>query len=161
MLIFLISHISDKEKDQIIEIIKEGYSNIAYFTHQNYILRILLLTPEGMNLVDFMPENEKEDNEITKLVRDADPDQLSAFISSIFSQSYNLSLQTTKLKVERHDLVTQEGVTIALYGVLATNPDNNVYLGLWIDPRKGDEIIFRKGAIKLVDNLKKIVNTFS
>ena len=138
--------------------VKEGYSNISYFTHQAFILRMLLISPEGMPLVDFIPEgNVADHHEIASLVRDADADQLAAFISSIFSQSYNLSLKTTQLKVDRHDLVTQQGVTIALYGIFPPNPEKNAYLGIWIDPSKGDELIFRKGAIKLVDNLKMVL----
>jgi hypothetical protein len=148
----------DITKDKIMNAIKEGYSNISYFTHENFILRILLISPEGMPLFDFIPEvNSSDHNEISNLVRDADADQLAAFISSIFSQSYNLSLKTTQLKVDRHDLVTQQGVTIALYGVFPKDSEKNAYLGIWIDPSKGDELIFRKGAIKLVDNLKFVL----
>lgn len=150
--------IHEATKEKILNAVREGYSNISYFTHDNFILRMLLISPEGMPLVDFIPpETSSDHHELAKLVRDADKDQLAAFISSIFTQSYNLSLQTTQLKVDRHDLVTAQGVTIALYGVFPTNPEKNAYLGIWIDPSKGDEIIFRKGAIKLVDNLKSVL----
>ena len=149
---------SEATKEKIMTAVKEGYSNISYFTSQNFILRILLISPEGMPLVDFIPEISSTDHpEIANLVRDADADQLAAFISSIFSQSYNLSLKTTQLKVDRHDLVTAQGVTIALYGVFPTDAEKNAYLGIWIDPSKGDELIFRKGAVKLVDNLKNVL----
>ena len=149
---------SEATREKIMNAVKEGYSNISYFTNENFILRMLLISPEGMPLVDFVPETSSSDHhEIATLVRDADADQLAAFISSIFSQSYNLSLKTTQLKVERHDLVTQQGVTIALYGVSPPNPEKNAYIGIWIDPSKGDELIFRKGAIKLVDNLKRVL----
>lgn len=148
----------ENSRENIILAVKEGYSNISYFTHQDFILRMLLISPDGVPLVDFIPDTNPADHiEITRLVRGADSAQLAAFISSIFSQSYSLSLQTTQLKVERHDLVTQQGVTIALYGVFPPNPEKNAYIGIWIDPTKGDEIIFRKGAVKLVDNLKKIL----
>lgn len=148
---------SEATKEKIMTAVKEGYSNISYFTSDNFILRILLISPEGMPLVDFIPENSTDHHEIANLVRDADKDQLAAFISSIFSQSYNLSLKTTQLKVDRHDLVTAQGVTIALYGVFPANAEKNAYLGIWIDPSKGDEHIFRKGAVKLVDNLKMVL----
>lgn len=149
----------DSIKEKVMTAVKEGYSNISYFTHQNFILRILLITPEGMPLVDFIPESTNADHpEIANLVRDADADQLAAFISSIFSQSYSLSLKTTQLVVDRHDLVTQQGVTIALYGVFPTDPERNAFIGIWIDPSRGDELIFRKGAIKLVDNLKAVLS---
>ncbi len=149
---------SETTKEKVLTAVKEGYSNISYFTHDNFILRMLLISPEGMPLVDFVPQETSSDHhELAKLVRGADKDQLAAFISSIFSQSYNLSLQTTQLKVDRHDLVTAQGVTIALYGVFPSDPEKNAYLGIWIDPSKGDEVIFRKGAIKLVDNLKTVL----
>ena len=83
--------------------------------------------------------------------------QINFLPSSIFSQSYSLSLKTTQLKVDRHDLVTAQGVTIALYGVFPADTEKNAYLGIWIDPSKGDEIIFRKGAVRLVDNLKMVL----
>lgn len=153
-------------KEKVLEILKEGYNNINYFTSGHFILRMLLINPDGLLILDFNPEEGDDLPEISKLVREADADQLAAFISSIFKQSYNLALKTTQLKVQRHDLVTREGVTIALYGLISedieTTGDDGVdglkgYLGIWINPHAGDEIIFRKGALKLVYNLNKII----
>ena len=155
---------SDEKQQKILEILTEGYTNINYFTNQDFILRMLLINPDGILILDFNPhEGEFSATGIIKLVQEADADQLAAFISSIFKQSYDLSIKTTQLKVDRHDLVTQEGVTIALYGIISD--DENIaeedkikgFLGIWIDPKKGEDVIFRKGALKLVHNLNKIM----
>lgn len=157
--------LSSEQEKKALEVLTEGYENINYFTNEQFILRMLLINPDGMLILDFNPfQGTTDSTDIMGLVREADADQLAAFISSIFKQSYDLSIKTTKLKVQRHDLVTQEGVTIALYGIISDveNVEDETdrikgFLGIWIDPRKGEDVIFRKGALKLVYKLNNIL----